>query len=358
MSGHMSKLFYKDTPLIGLDISSSSIKLMSVDEKKWLVNGYGSMDLDPLKVKEALETEGDTYLTDSIKSLMSEKIVGALPYMNVAVALPTARSYCRTFTLPYSAENALKDAVILEADQYIPIPSSTLYIDYEIIERDRSKKVVTVLMSAISKTIVDNAVRSVKDAGLHPVFVEPSISAVSRLLTVTENADLPTIVIDIGPTSTDIAILDKGYLRVTGGIAIGSNTFTLDIAKKLNIALENAHQLKVLNGLNAGPRQQKLSEALTPSLERILTEVKKVMRYYSERINSEQKIEQLLIVGSGSSMPGIGEYFTSSLVIAARVASPWQRLDFGKLQEPPKQFRARYLTVAGLASIHPGRIWK
>jgi len=354
----MSKLFYNDKPLTGLDISTASVKVMSVDAKKWLVNGYGSIDLDPLKVKEALETDNDPYLTESIKTLLAEKVVGTLSSNSVAIALPTARTYCRTFTLPYSAENTLKEAVILEADQYIPIPSSTLYIDYEIIERNRSKKVVTVLMSAISKTVVDNAVRSVKDAGLNPIIVEPSISTVTRLLTATESADLPTIVVDIGPTSTDIAIINKGSIRVTDGLAVGGNTFTLDIAKRLNIAVEYAHQLKVLSGLNKGPRQEKLKEALDPSLERILLEVKKVMRYYTERIDDEHKLEQLLVVGSGSSIPGIGEYFTDNLVIASRVASPWQKLDFGKLQEPPRQFRPRYLTVAGLASINPGKIWK
>ena len=93
-------------------------------------------------------------------------------------------------------------------------------------------------------------------------------------------------------------------------------------------------------------------------LERILVETKKVMRYYNERINSDRKIEQLLVVGGGSNVPGIGEYFTENLIIAARVASPWQKLDFGNIQEPPKQFRARYITVAGAASVNPGSIWK
>lgn len=65
----MSKFFYKDKPIIGLDISSTGIKIMSVDPKRWLVNGYSSLDLDPLKVKEALENEDETYLTDSIKLL-------------------------------------------------------------------------------------------------------------------------------------------------------------------------------------------------------------------------------------------------------------------------------------------------
>lgn len=352
----MSKLFYKDKPIAGLDISSTGIKLMSIDPKKWLVNGYGSLDLDPKRVKEALETEGDPYLTDNIKLLLAEKIVGEVSSKQVAISVPTARSFSRTFTLPIATEKALHDAVVLEADQYIPIPSSSLYIDHQVIER--TKQEITVLMSAVPRVVVDNIVASVEAAGLQPILVEPSISSVGRVLTATEEGNLPTVIVDIGPASTDIAILDRGTIRVTGGLAIGGNSFTLDIAKKLNVALENAHQLKVLNGLSAGPRQQKLKDALAPSLERIMSEVRKVMRYYDERISDTRKLEQLLVVGSGSNLPGIGEYFTDKLVMPARVASPWQKLDFGKLQEPPKQFRSRYITVAGLASIAPGSIWK
>jgi type IV pilus assembly protein PilM len=352
----MSKFFYKDKQIIGLDISSTGIKIMSVDPKRWLVNGYGSLDLDPLKIKESLENENETYLTDSIKSLKREKNIGNLASNRVVIAIPTTRSYTRTFTLPSSAEKSLDEAVILEAEQYIPIPASTLYIDYEVIER--GKKSITVLMSAVSRVILDNITKSVEAAGLQPVLIEPSITSVGRLLTATEDGALPSVIVDIGATTTDIAILDRGSIRVTGGIAVGGNTFTLDIAKKLNVALENAHQLKVLNGLSAGPRQQKIREALNPNLERIITETRKVMRYYNERIGNGRKLEQLLVVGGGSNVPGIGEYFTESLIIAARVASPWQKLDFGKLQEPPKQFRARYITVAGTAILPPGSIWK
>lgn len=354
--GIMSRLFYKDKPILGLDISHTGIKVMSLDPKKWLVQGYGSIDLEPLKMKEALETAEGTYLTDNLNLLMTEKLIGSANSKRVAIALPTARSFSRTFTLPISAEKALHDAVVLEAEQYIPIPSANLYIDYQVIER--TKKEVTILMSAMTRVVVDNVVKAVEAAGLQPVLIEPGICSVARVLTVTERGALPTVVVDIGPASTDIAILDQGNIRVTGGLAVGGNTFTLDIAKKLNVALENAHQLKVLNGLNAGPRQQKLQAALEPSIQRILAEVKKVMRYYDERVSKERKLEQLLIVGSGSNLPGIGEYFTNALVMPARVASPWHKLDFGKIQEPPKQFRPRYITVAGVASIPPERMWK
>ncbi len=346
----MAKLFYKDRPIIGIDISNTGIKVMAIDTKRWLVLGYGSVDLEPAKVKEAFEGDG-AYLVSHLSTLLKEKIVGTLPSNHAIIGLPTSRTYSRTFTVPTTVEKVLHDAVLTEADQYIPIPSNALYIDHEIIERDKDN--LTVLMSAVSQPVVDSILHVVNEAGLRPILIEPSISAVARLLAATEDGHLPTVIVDIGPAGTDIAILDGEVIRVTGSVAVGGNTLTLAIAKKLNISLENAHQLKVLNGLGAGPRQQKLVSALEPSLERIATEVQKIMRYYNERISKDHKLEQLLVVGSGSNVPGIGEYFTDKLVMPARVASPWQRLDFGKLPEPARQFRPRYITVAGLAIVNP-----
>lgn len=352
----MAKLFYKDKPIIGLDIGTTGIKVMAIDAKKLLVLGYGSIDLDPAETKKALEGDG-AYLIGQLNTLLQEKVVGVLPSNHVVIGLPASRTYSRTFTLPAKLEKSLADAVQTEADQYIPIPSNSLYIDYEIIERDKEGD-LTVLMNAVSQTIVDSVISIVEATNLRPVLIEPSTSAVARVLTATEEGHLPTVIVDIGPAGTDIAILDEGFVRVTGGLSIGGNTLTLAIAKKLGVTLENAHQLKVLNGLGAGPRQKKLSGALTPSLERIAVEIERIMRYYNERISEDHKLEQVLIVGSGSNVPGIGEFFTNRLVMPARTASPWQRLDFGALPEPAKQFRPRYITVAGLASVTPEEVRK
>jgi len=352
----VAKLFYKDKPIIGLDISQTGIKVMAVDPKRWLVTGYGAIDLDPAKVQQSLEGD-DPYLSENIQLLLKEKIVGELPSYNVTLGIPTSRTFTRTFTVPTDAESTLKDAVQLEVEQYIPVPMNTLYVDYEVIERDKEQ--LTVSMSAVPQAFVDRCMEATKNAGLQPIAIEPSINAVARVIQETEEGHLPTLIIDIGPASTDIAVLDRGAIRVNGGTGIGGNTFTLDIAKRLNVELENAHQLKVLNGLSPGPRQAKISAALQPSLQRIMTETRKVIRYYNERLNTEnnRKIEQVLVVGGGSNVPGIGDFFTNELVMAARIASPWQKLDFGKLPQPNKQFRPRYIAVAGLASIDQKELW-
>ncbi len=352
------KLFYKDKQTIGLDIGPTGLKIMTVNPKQWLVEGYGSIDLDPIKMQEALNGSDpdNTYLAENIRTLVHDNVVGHLPSNHTVIGIPTGRTFSRTFSLPASQEKNLADAVEIEVSQYIPVPLTSLYVDYEVIER--SKDTIQVIMAAIPRTLVDTCTKAVWDAGLRPVMVEPGINAVARVLEATEDGHLSTLIIDIGQATTDIAVLDKGAIRVSGGLSIGGNTFTLNIAKKLNIALDNAHQLKVINGLNPSPRQAKILGAMKPDLNRIVAEVRKVIRYYSERIASSEKIEQVLVVGAGSNVPGIGDYFTNELVMAARVASPWQKLNFGSLPQPSKQFRPRFITVAGLASIPSERIWR
>lgn len=350
----MSKLFYRDKPIIGLDISSTDMKVMSIDLRRKAVSGYGTIDLDPLRIKKAFDEEDD-YLTENLHNLLESKLVGELQSDQVVLGIPTSRTFSRTFTLPVSAESTLKDAVSIEVGQYIPIPLSLLYVDYEIIERN--EKQLTVVMSAVPKRLIDNTIAACEAAGLTVNMVEPAINAVARVLKLTEEGHLPTVIVDIGAANTDIAVLD-GSVRVTGGIATGGNTFTLDIAKKLSVTLENAHQLKVLNGLAPGARQEKLTAALRPSLRGIITETRKVIRYYNERLSNDRRLEQVLVVGSGSNIPGIGEYFTNELVMPARTANPWQELDFGELPQPAKQFRSRYISVAGLSNVEKGAMWQ
>jgi type IV pilus assembly protein PilM len=352
--GIMAKLFYKDKPLIGLDISSTDMKVMSIDLKRQVVTGYGVIDLDPLEVKKSFDEE-TTYLQESLQSLLERKLVGALGSEQVVLGIPTSRTFSRTFSVPASAERTLKDAVAIEVGQYIPIPMSLLYVDYEIIERANDS--LTVVMSAVPRIVVDNALAACRAVGLEVIMIEPAINAVARVLKLSEKGFLPTVIVDIGAANTDIAILD-GSIRITGGVPAGGNTFTLDISKKLNVSLENAHQLKVLSGLAPGPKQEKLTSALHPSLRSIVTETRKVIRYYNERLSNERHLEQVLVVGSGSNVPGIGDYFTNELVMPSRTANPWQELDFGELPQPAKQFRARYISVAGLAHVPKGAMWE
>lgn len=350
------QLFFKDKPVIGLEIAPTDMKIMSMNNQhnRRQVTGYGILDVDPNKLKEAVQGDG-SYLTENVQELIGKKFIGNLASSQAVVGIPTSKTFSRTFQIPVSAQKNLKSAVSIEIDQYIPVPASMLYVDYEVIEKNN--KSLTVVMSAAPRKLIDNVIGACDAAGLKVVMIEPTVNGVARLLSATEEGYLPSVIVDIGAENADIAILD-GTIRVTGGVAVGGNTFTIEISKNLNITLEHAHQLKVLNGLTHGPRQTKITSALKPSLLSIISETRKVIRYYNERINNNRRLEQVLIVGNGANVPGIGEFFTNELVMPARTANPWQGLDFGQLPKPTKQFRSRYINVAGLASVEKGEMWR
>lgn len=350
----MSNLFYKTKPIIGLEFSRTGVRVVSADREKKRVHGYGSIELDPAKISDNLESSRD-YLIQKIGELFRDNIVGRLESNRVVLGVPAVRTFARTFSMPADQESNIKQAVNLEVEQYVPLPLENLYVDHLIINRGKSE--LTVLMCAVPKKFIDDLLDVLNELELEVAVIEPGIYALSRLLDYTKEGGMPTVIVDIGPGGTDIAIFDKA-VRVTGGLAIGGNTLTLDIAKKMDLAIENAHQLKVLSGLNPGPRQAKVTAALKPSLTKVVNETKKIIRFYTDRFPNEAKLEQLLIVGSGSNVPGLGEFFTNELLMPARVASPWQSLDFAGIDQPPKHLRARLATAAGLALVEPGETIK
>ena len=246
------------------------MKIMSVDTAQMLVHGYGSVELDPAKMADDLSQSAE-YLQSRLYELLNDNIVGKLTSNRAILGIPTARTFSRTFSLPADKKANLKDAVNLEVEQYIPMPLDALYVDHQIIKQ--TKEELTVLMCAAPKRTVDPLLTIAQQCGMEVAMIEPNMNAVARLLEHTEEGNLPTVIVDIGPATAEIAILDSA-IRVTGGLNIGGNTFTLDIAKKMNIPLETAHQLKVLNGLSAGPRQAKITASLRPSLLRIAGEIK------------------------------------------------------------------------------------
>jgi type IV pilus assembly protein PilM len=345
--GMKRTLFLHKRPIMGIDISYTYIKIMSIDPEKWRVTSYGSINTDPIKLRQSL-TGSSTYLAELLKDMLQKNIVGTLPTDQVVVSIPTNVTYSRSVTLPKAAIKKLDDAIALEASQYIPVALSELNLSYEILsETDEN---IDILMSAAPKRIIDTVTEACNSVGLTVMAVQPSINAVARLITLTEQGHLPTVIVDIGAADTDLAILNE-RIRANASIQIGGNTLTYAIADKLKVPLESAHQMKVLHGLSHGSKQEKIREALEEPLSQIISEIHKIIRYYNERLDASQKIEQVIVVGSGSDIPGLGDYFTNELVMPARIASPWLALNFGDLPQPAKQFRPRYISVAGLATI-------
>lgn len=353
--------FYKDQPLFGLDIGTSSIKVMQIapakkGHKKQLVIGYGSIQFEKDAIVEGIIKDPEV-IAKAVKEMFETGIVGSINTRRVALTIPVSKAYSRVMNLPKMSKKELDEAIRLEAEQYIPVPIDELYLDYSI--TSQTKDNTELLVSAAPKALIDSYMVLANLLGLEVVIIEPTISASGRLVGNAEDEDIPTILVDFGSLSVDITIFDK-QLIVTGTVPGGGDTFTDLIAKKLDVSKQVAYTIKTKYGLGVSKKQDEIQEALDPILSSLIKEVKKMIRYYSERgeeTEKERKIGQVITMGGGANLPGLSEYLTSELRLPARMCSPWTNLDFGKLQPPSEIEKTMYITAAGLALINPKEVW-
>jgi type IV pilus assembly protein PilM len=349
-------IFYKDKPLFGIDVGSSSIKVMQIAQfgKHQQITGYGVIGYDPKSVKDGVIDKPEV-LAKAVKELFESGLIGQIDTRRAAVSIPVARTYNRVMNLPKMNKKDLAEAIRFEAAQYIPVPIDDLYIDYNITRE--GKDGFDLLAVAAPKSIVDSYIAFADLVGLEPCILETTISASSRLVANSETQDVPTILIDFGSLSVDITIYDK-QLIVTGTVAGGGDNFTELIAEKLHVSKQVAHTIKTKYGLSVSKKQKDIEEALKPILSSLSKEIRKMIRYYNERTKTENRIGQIITMGGGANMPGLSEYLTSEMRLASRMCNPWTNLSFGRLQPPNEIEKSMYITAAGLALINPKDIWK
>jgi cell division protein FtsA len=78
------------------------------------------------------------------------------------------------------------------------------------------------------------------------IIISPFASSYSFLTE--DERDLGALVIDLGGATTSYAGFYRKKLLITGGVPVGANNITYDIAKILSINTKNAERIKILHG--------------------------------------------------------------------------------------------------------------
>lgn len=347
--------FYHDRPVFGLDIGFSSIKVMQIEHagKKHHIRGYGVRQFPSEAIQDGVIVDYEA-IAKATHELFSDNIIGAISTRRVVMAIPAARAFTRSVSLPKLDKKDLDAAVTLEAEQYIPVPIDDLYIDYSIVRQNADDQ--DILAMAVPKKIIASYQNLTNILGLELVGLETTLSASSRLFAKTEDASIPSVLIDFGSLSTDITIFD-GNIVVTGTVTGGGDSFTASIADALNISKQEAHIVKTKYGLGVSKKQKEITDATRPILDQLGKEIKRMIRYYEERFGGSRKIDQIITMGGGANMPGVSTYLTDILRVPVKLSSPWDSLNFGSLQPPNKIEKTMYITVAGLSLVEPKELF-
>ena len=350
-------LRHKQKPLFGFDIGHGSLKIVQLDtrsSKNIKLVGYGSIYFDPAAILEGEITNLETVAAAAFE-LFEKGITGAVTTRTIAASLPVSHSFSRVISLPIMNEKDILDAVKLEAEQYIPVSIEDLYIDYQLINTTAGGQ--DFLIAAAPKKVVDSYITLFKIIGLEPVVMEPSTLSVTRMVRRAESSEVPTLVIDCGSITTDLIIYNKQAVRVTGTIKFGGQAITRSLVDSLKLSDAQAEVVKSRYGLDASKKQADINQALEVPLKNLVSEIKKIIRYFEERAkDNQEKVGQILLLGGGANLPGLSTYLTDSLRIPSRLCSVWKNISLSGLQSSGDPDNSMYATATGLALIGPGEV--
>lgn len=347
-------LLYKDKPIFGFDIGHSTIKVMQIDQsgKTARVIGYGTASFDPKAIDEHGVIVDSEEVIKASHKLISSQIVGKLTTKRVAVSLPNANSFSRVLTLPKMDGKALKEAVDAEVDQSIPMPSDELYYDYTV-TRTLDDGMIEIQIVATPRVIVDSYLGVFKALGLEIAIIESNVTSITRIVVHAQAHEVNTLIVDLGSVACDISIYDGSAIRATGTVDCSSETITKNIAESLGISIPQAHSIKTRYGLDVSKKQDQILKAAEPELNKLVSEIRKVMRYFTDKSNGSTPIGQIILLGGGANLPGLAAFITNKTRVATRLCAPWSNLSFGKLQPPHELETTLYTTAGGLALITP-----
>ncbi len=346
-------IFYKDKPVFGFDIGRSSIKVMQFDRhsKTTRVVAYGSTNFDPAALKDGVIVDHELFVK-AAHNLLEKELIGGITTSRVAVSLPNSHSFSRILTLPKMDDADIANSVKLEVDQSIPMPIDELYYDYSIVQEssDGEREVQVV---ASPRAIIDSYFEAFRLLGLEVALVESNISAVTRIVMHAEEHAVATLIVDIGSTACDLTVYDGQAVRVTGTIDCSSEKITDNIAKTLGIDRNKAQNIKTRYGLEVSKKQSEIIDAAKPELNKLVNEIRKVMRYFADRgrDGSGNPIGQIVILGGGANLPGLSSYLTDRTRVPTRLCAPWNNVDFGRLQPPHELESTLYTTASGLGLV-------
>ncbi|MCL2371658.1 pilus assembly protein PilM [Candidatus Saccharibacteria bacterium] len=114
-----------------------------------------------------------------------------------------------------------------------------------------------------------------------------------------ESGNLTAMLLDIGGGTTDLAVVNEGGVEGTKSFAVGGRSFTREIARKLDLSLEDAEALKVSD---AGEDIDKVEDVVQDNLIVWRSGVELLLETFSGLDHLPSKI---LLSGGGASLPAI-----------------------------------------------------
>ena len=309
-------------PLIGVDISSTAVKLLQLSQSggRYRVEHYAVEPLPPNAVVEKNIVEVEA-VGEAIKRALARSGRRAK-----GAAAAVAGSAVITKVVPMQAglsDEDMEDQVQVDASQYIPYPIEEVSLDFEVIGPVKdSPDMVQVLLAASRTENVDVRVAALDIGGLQAKVVDVEAFAMENAFRLIADQlsvakDALVALVDVGATMTTLNVLRGQRSIYTREQVFGGKQLTDEVMRRYGLSYEEAGLAKRQGGL---PESYEI-EVLEPFKEAMVQQVSRLLQFFYA--GSEfNRVDQIVLAGGCASIPGVAEMVEEQLGVLTAVANP------------------------------------
>ncbi len=325
----------KKPPLLGLDISSTAVKLLELGRAggRYRVESYAVEPLPPNSVVEKNIADVEA-VGESIRRAVKR---AGTRTRDAAVAVAGSAVITKVITMSASLkEEEMESQIELEADQYIPYPLEEVNLDFEILgASEKNAETVDVLLAASRSENVDMRVAALEIGGLTARIVDVEAYALENAFQLVaeqlpDNGRGQTIaVVDVGATMTTLNVLHDLKIIYTREQVFGGKQLTEEIMRRYGLSYEEAGMAKRQGGLpdNYGP------EVLEPFKEAMSQQVSRSLQFFFSS-SQHNSVDRIMLAGGSASIAGIDELIESKLGTESAIANPFANMSLSSRVKP------------------------
>ncbi len=325
--------------IIGIDIGSSSVKLVQLKEHKGsfqLLN----VGIVPIPAEAIVDNTlmDSSSIVQAIRNLVASLNIKA---KDVSCSISGNSVIIRKITLPLMPVEELEDQIKWEAEQYIPFDINDVNIDFQKLSVDSfDPSKMNVLLVASKKDIINDYSAVFTEAGLQLSVVDVDSFAVQNSFEINHDSapDDVVVLVNIGASVTNINVVKNGITLYTRDVQVGGNLYTEEIQKQLGVSSAEADTLKLLAHET---RTTGLADVISKVNDSITQEIRRSLDFYNTTAN-EDRISRVYLSG------GCSKTYCLSENIAAKLGLPVDMINpFAKLEYNEKDFDQDYLSEIG-----------
>jgi len=348
----------KNKLALGLDIGSSSVKLVHLKEGKrgYQLLAWGEAPLPPEAVVDN-QLMNSAAIVEAIRELVAQQKVKV---KDVAIGVRGHSVIIKRISMPFMSQEDLDESIQWEAEQYIPFDVKDVNIDTQILtpQADAAGQ-MDVLLVAAKKDMINDFTSVCAEAGLTVTVVDVDAFSVQNAFEASypQAPGQPVVLINVGAAVTNINIVANGMATFTRDITVGGNAFTEEIQKQLNISAEEAEALKVGGqGESDAVVPQEVERVIQGVADQMGGEIQRSLDFHAATA-PDSHVTRVYLSGGTSRIPALFKVIEQRAGVPVEVMNPFKNIEVDNRKFDPAVIMnaAPAAAVAvGLALRRPG----